>query len=470
LYDQDSARGAAPVVDPPRTLSLRRNMAFAVGGMGAFHACQLGVIIVLAKFAPPEVLGQVQFSLAVATPILMFCSLELRAALVADAGGKFTFGTYRTLRATTSGLAAAVLGGVAVWEYVAEGSAAFALILAGMVAGKLVLAQAEIDWGLFQKRERLDWLAASAALRGVTMLAAFAAFVPLYSFLSRRGLVTPERLVHGAVLAVGVHVLASVVILVGFDRPRVIARLDYDASWTWAAVRRLARQTLPLGLVLLLLHLCNSVPQLFLERQDGGKAALGHFSALFNLTMAGNLLVFQAANAAAHRLATYYQTELGRFLRLAGKLLGVAAVVGVVSLVIALTVGRWLLRVLYRPDYADHYDEFKLIVLAQALALLTSVLGVLTIQMRLFWLQVPVQLVILLTTTLAAAWLIPHAENLVRGGALTVVVRAVVHAALYGGCVLIGILLRPRLLARGAAAGKVPLVPTPQTDDALQEW
>ena len=255
----------------------------------------------------------------------MFFSLELRGALIADAASEFTFGTYRTLRFVTTGMAAVVLLSVGVWEYVGERNAAFTIILLGMCASKVVLSLAEIGWGLYQKRERLDLMAASACLRGVTMIVAFAVLVPLCYYLAQRGVIEPARIAQGAAMAILTYALASLVILLTFDRRVLAARHDFDPAWTWDAVGRLARQTFPLGVVLVTLHLCNSVPQLVIERQADGKAALGHFGALATLTLVGNLLTFQAANAAANRLSSYFQFDLPRVRSgSAGKLIAMA--------------------------------------------------------------------------------------------------------------------------------------------------
>lgn len=416
--------------------------------MGAFQACQLAVIVLLAKFAPTDVLGQVRFSLAVAIPILMFCSLELRGALVADVAGEFTFGTYRKLRDVMTALAGLALLGVAVWDGLTERRPAFVLIFVGIGALKLVQSLAEIGWGLFQKRERLDLMAASAILRGAAMLLAFAACVPLFAWFHRAGRIAEETVAYGAALAAAAALALSAALLWFYDRPRVTRQRDHDHNWTWPAVRRLARRTFPLGVVLLLIHLCNSVPEYAIAAQPAGKTALGFFGALAQLTLAGNLIMFQTANAAANRLAISYQTTPRAFARLAGQLLTMAAILGAAIYVVVDLFGWWILRILYTADYAAYVDEFRLIVFAQCIALLTNVFGVLALQMRLFWLQVPAQLLVLAATTLAAWTLIPAAPNPVHGGARTLLVRAVVHVSLYALIVLAGILFRRRLLRR----------------------
>ena len=112
----------------------------------------------------------------------------------------------------------------------------------------------------------------------------------------------------------------------------------------------------------------------------------------------------------------------------------------------------------------------SIIIVAQCLALLTTVFGVLTTQMRLFWLQVPAQVIVLLSTVIAALVFIPQAEDTVRGGAWTLLVRSAVHVTLYAGCVLTGIILRPRLLQKRIGLAEEPPRPAPPPTDTAQDW
>ncbi len=460
----------SPALTSPGARSLRSNIFFAVSGMGVFHAAQFGVIVLLAKYAPSDVLGQVRLSLAIATPIITFFSLELRGALVADAAGEFTFGTYRKLRSFAMLVAGVLLAAVALWQAAVERNLAYTVILAGMCASRVVLSLAEIGWGLFQKRERLDWMATSVTLRGIAMIAAFGLCVPLYAYLSARGLIPPQRIADGAALAIGAYVVASVAVLLLFDHRLIAAGTDLDPTWTWPAVRRLAQQTFPLGIVLLVVHLCNSIPELVVGQQANGKAALGYFGALATLTLVGNLLVLQAATAAANRLAYSYQVDLRAFLLLAAKLLGLAVLVGAATLVVAASYGRWLLELLYRADYARFDREFTLIAMGAALSQVTSIFGVLVTQMRLFWLQVPAQVLVLVFTAAAAFVLIPGAENLVSGGAWTMLVRSVTHLSLYTVCVLIGLVFRQRVLASRVTLAQEPVRRRTTAGGVPQDW
>lgn len=444
-------RGAGST-GPPRR-SLVWNTIYAIGGTGTYYTCQLVGLALLAKFASAEIQGQYFLALAVGTPVAVFFGLELRGAFVADAGNQFTFGTYRGLNHTMMVPAALVLAAFVVWQGVQGSAVNYLMILAGAFAARIIWGLAEPGWGTFQRRERLDLLAGAMTLRGVALLVPFAVVVPLYHWLLSSGRIPAGRLPDGTALAVWLQAAGFAAVLLLFDRPRVLGPRVWDVSTSAGSMRALAAQTFPLGAVALMVNLCDTVPRLVIEGQPGGRAALGYFGALAYITLAGNLVVIQAATAAANRLSAYYQTNLRAFLRLGLLLVGGAAGVGAVVLLIAWLFGRWILTVLYTPEYGRFETEFLLIVGANAVALLTNVLGAATTQMRLFWVQVPVQ-VITLASTIAAALLLIPGDNPVRGAAYTALVRAGVQFVLYAGCVGLGLAQRERVIERATSASR----------------
>ncbi len=442
----------------PERRPLLASTAYAIAGQAFFHACQLGVLVLLAKCAGPEIQGQYLLGMALVAPIVLFFGLELRGALVSDAGNQFTFGTYRTLRNIALAVAGLALATVLLWQGRTEHRPASLLILAGVFAARLVWAWADIGWGVFQRRERLDLLAASVVLRGTTLLLPFAVLLPLCAWIDRAP--TPSgagRCASAAAAGAILGALGAAAALWFFDRPRVARssapQSAWGPSWTGSAVWALARQTFPLGVVALVINLCDNYPRLLFDRLPDGKAQLGYFGALAYVTLAGNLVILQAAAAAANRLAIYYQTDRQAFLRLGAWLTGLALAVGGVVLLGAWFFGAWILRWLYTAEYAQYEREFRIIVGAHCLALLTNVFGAATTQMRLFWVQVPVQILTLTATIIAANLLIPASP--VRGAAYTALVRAAVQLVLYAGCLSLG------LLWHRAPAVNAPIVPAP---------
>jgi len=444
--------------------SLLLNVLWAVGGMGVYHLCQLGVLILLAKFATPEVQGQYFLGLALATPVLLLCGLELRAALVADVDNRFTLGTYGALRVVTMTLAGLILVAAGWWQSRGETRWPYLLMLGGLAAARLLWTQAEFGWGTYQRRERLDWLALTVGLRGLTLLLPFAILLPALGALTTGRAAGGQSAAVAAALAVVLHAAGMAAVWLLFDRPRVFDRRCWELGWCWGDVLRLAWQTLPLGVVALIINLCDSFPRLLFnsDRVADGKTQLGYFGALAYITLAGNLVVVQAATAAANRLSLHYRDNLRAFLRLGALLSAAALFVGLVVVALAVVAGRWILATLYTAEYAAFHREFVLIAAAHALALLTNVFGAAVTQMRLFWVQVPVQVVTLAATILAALWLIPGPTP-VRGAAWTAVVRAVVQFVLYAGCVAWGISLRHRLGTNSFPPGRVDQARVPPT-------
>lgn len=118
-------------------------------------------------------------------------------------------------------------------------------------------------------------------------------------------------------------------------------------------------------------------------------------------------------------------------------------------MLVAVLLGRWILTTLFTHDYGRFQSEFQLVVLAHCLALVTNVLGIATTQMRLFWAQVPAQ-VITLAATVSAAFLLIPGPSPVLGAAHTALVRSGVQLVLYAGCVGLGLAFRSRLTQRAS--------------------
>lgn len=436
---------AAAPGDAPR--SHVHSTLLIVAGTSAFHLAQLGVVVLINKFATPDVVGHYFFAMAIAFPLLLLCGLELRAALVADGARQFTVGTYLRLRSLGVTVAGLALAAVLVWHWSAHRDPAALLILGGAFAARLAWSLGEVGWGTYQLRERLDLMALSYFLRGLVVIGPFAILLPLAEPL---GLATPEQRAAVAIAALWLNATGMLAVHVLFDRPRIVRRGGWDLGHTWRAVRGLALQTLPLGLVALIINLCDSLPRWLFASPlvTDGHAQLGYFGSLVYVTIAGNLLVTQIATASANRLARSYAESLPRFLRLTMRLVVVALLIAAGMLALAFFVPRTLLRLLYTPDYVQFAPEFRLIIAGHALALLTNILGIAITQMRLYWVQVPAQVVTLVATVVAALVLIPGPQP-VHGAAATTVVRAVTQFAVYAPCFLLGVYARAR---RGTAS------------------
>lgn len=447
MHASDAA--APPASGDPSGRSLFRNTLAVVGGAGFFHLCQLGVVVLINKFASPDVAGLYILALSIATPVMMLCGLELRAAFVADQGRRFTLGTYLQLRTfTTLAGAAALLAVLSVWTW-RTGDWAGAALIAMVFAARAAWSLAEVGWGVYQRRERLDLLAVSYVLRGAATIAPFAA---VYALLAGAGRSAAATSPEPTALAAALFATGFFLVHWAYDRPRVRDASRWRLDWTASSVVALLAQTAPLGAVSLLITLCDQAPRWIIAADDDprAKAQLGYFGSLAYVTLAGNLLMVQAATAAANRLALHYRCDWRRFLALTARLLAAATILGALLLTAALFAGRTALTWLYTPDYARFKPDFIIILSGHALALLTIVLGVAITQMGWFWVQVPMQALTLAATLAAACWLIPG-DDPVRGAAWTGVVRTIVQFLLYAPCFVWGLLAAIRRQTTSAA-------------------
>lgn len=419
----------------PHRPPLTHGVALVALGNGLFNVARIAVIALLAKFTTPDFVGAFHAATAWSTPIILLLGLELRPVLISDAGNQLPFAVYRRLRNLGLGVALLVLCGETIRQGITSNLAPQVLVLTAAVwGGRWALASAELYWGLFQKQERLGRIALSNALRGLAMI------LPLLiaTLAARRwlGISDTTSLARIAAGAIALHVGLWLLIGYGIDRPAARG-LPPAAPVTARQLRTLLYQALPLGVVALLVNLCDNVPRLIIDHQPDGAAALGYFGTLAQIPLAAQFLMVQVGTASSNRLAQYRYSDPARFHRLFLRLTATAGILGLAIFLVGWLAGPWLLRVLFTADYARHSQSFLIMVTAQCVILFGSIFGFVATQMRYFWRQVPLQLALLSTTWVAAAWLIPG--DPVRGGAWTMLIRAVAQSTLYGACIFAGL-------------------------------
>lgn len=394
-------------------------------GNGTLYACRLAAVVLLAKKTTPEIVGQFETGMAIAAPVVLFFALELRAVLVADPRERVPLEDYRKIRRTGLLIAAAVLGAILLW-FARNESWPMLAILAGTIALRLSLQSAELDWGIYQRQDRLDRLGTSNALRGLGMLAPFGLILLIPSECRSVG---SQEWSAAAAIALSLIFWAAVSFL--YDRPFTRGVLS---SATGGAgrneLRRIANEALPLTLVALLVSLCDSFPRLILRNQSDGLGQLGHFGAIAYLPMAAHFVILQVGLAASRKLALLFESDRTGFWRLVRRLTILAVALGLAVLLVVWMAGQTILRVAFHADYAEHHRPFVILAAAHCLLLLASVWGYVLTQMRQFMVQLRLQVVITAITAVSAMWFIP--QEPVVGAAYSALTRGLVHATLYG--------------------------------------
>jgi O-antigen/teichoic acid export membrane protein len=416
-------------------LSLRSNFAWILTGNVVYAVCQWGAIVALAKLGSPFMIGQFSLGLAVATPVLMFTNLHLRAVQATDARRLTSFGEYLRLRTamTMSGLA--IIVGIA-WFGNYERQTAMVIVAVAFAKGIETLS--DIHYGLFQLNDRLDQIGRSMMLRGVLSVAALSAGI----YLTRNVL---WGCIGLALVWLGGLLFFDIPRGRRFARPmRKPPARGFGQQWN------LMRTALPLGIATTMAALNLNMPRYFIHTRLGEKQ-LGIYSAMAYATVAMILVSDSLGHCAIPRMSRLYSGgRMKEFRALLLRLLALGGGLGFAGLAAAQLMGVRLLTLVYGREYAAHYKIFLLLILATAIHCVACMFTSAITSARCFRVQVPLYVLVTGSNALACARWVPTQG--LAGGAAAMAVAAVVHLVL--GAAVVAYLLRAP--AQRAACREAP--------------
>lgn len=406
------------------------NFSWALRGNLVYAASQWLILVILAKLGSPEMIGQYALGLAITAPVMMFLNLQLRSLLVTDAKDQFLFGEYFALRLLTNILALVVVSMIVFAVGYALGPAMVIMLIG---ASKTLESCSDILHGLMQKGERLDLISVSQMIKGASSVLAFGLALYFSGSLA------------GAITALALAWLAVLVLVDSPNALRVLAMAPTaDAVWNLLPrcenqrLQELIIRALPVGVVAMLISYNVTIPRYFLESYHG-EAALGYFAALAYLPLAGTIVIEALGQSALPRLARYYVLEPSAYWRLLARLILFAGVLAASGLAVATVWGRPLLSLLYKPQYAEHFETLLAIMVSEGMLYVCAVLGGgLTAASRLK-VQVPILVAVVMTNFVASWWLVPDrgeigsAWALIMGSTAWMLASAGVLLRLYFG-------------------------------------
>lgn len=428
-------------------LSLRSNFVWVLSGNAVYAVCQWCMIVALAKLGNAFMVGQFSLALAIATPVLTFSNLHLRAVQATDARRLYSFAEYLQLRVVMTLAGIAVIAGITWFGHYERRTA---MVILAVALAKGIETLSDIHYGLFQLNDRLDQTGRSAMLRGGLSVGVLGAVLYM------------TRDVFWGCVGLALVWLAA---LLFFDvrRGRCLAlrsvRAGQPPDWRSSSLlrrahafqrqRNLMRLALPLGLVTTIASVNLNMPRYFIHSRFG-EHQLGIFSAMAYAALAMTLVSDSLGHCALPRLSRLYAGgRLAEFRSLLLRLLAVACALGVASLVAVQFMGTRLLTIFYSQEYATHERVFILLVLAIAIHCAAGVLTSGILSARCFRIQVPMFVVVAGCSAIGCTRLVP-AEGL-AGGALAMAVAATVHLIL-AAAVVGYLLLAP---AKRAAAARL---------------
>jgi O-antigen/teichoic acid export membrane protein len=238
-------------------------------------------------------------------------------------------------------------------------------------------------------------------------------------------------LTHNLLAAVAAQAAGRLAVLLAYDWPVGSAGESMATSGARIQVGIVA-VALPLGIVLMLLSLAQSLPRYAIESHLG-TAALGAFAAPASLMAVGGTVLNALGQAATPRLARYFsQGDAPRFRRLAWQLVGVSGLLGAAGVGVALVMGRFALGLLYGPSYAAYASLLVWLMASALIGYIGGALGYVITSARAFTAQAPLFAAVAASAGIVSWLLVPRLG--LEGAAVALGAQSLVQA---GGSLLI---------------------------------
>ncbi len=371
------------------TQSLSHDASWVFLGNVVFAASQWILLVVLAKLGTVEEVGLFALANAISAPVFMLSDLNLRAYLATDAGEEFPFATYLGCRAFSSGLA---LISIFVVGLVTSQSRESFVVLMAVSGAKAFESLSTVAFGLYQKQNRMRWLAGSLTLKSFLSVASFTSV-----------LLMTKRLDLSVLALAG----SRLITFVAYDLPHTRRLASLSLFWSAPGVTKLARSALPLGVIMMLTSLNSNLGLYFIESLLG-TVAVGHFAAILYLITAARIVVNALSQTASPRLARLlHARDRSGFDKLQRMLIGLGLAIGVTGAIGAWLLGETVLSLVYSPEYAEYSVLLVWLIAANSFTFANAFLAAGLTAMRSFGPMLAINVFSIILTTTLLAVLIP---------------------------------------------------------------
>ena len=388
-------------------LSLTRNFIWTLGGNVVYAGCQWAIVVLLAKVASVEIVGEYALAVAVAVPIAFLGDFKLRVLFVTDVDNKYPFREMLGLRFIFSCLSLLmILATCGILGYTRLTTLITLLVGTAYIVDSI----SDTYYGRFQRDERMDRITTSMILRTILSLTAFT--LAVYVTHNLLWAVCGLAVARGSVLLLyDARIGAQVWDAAAYANGSFLLRNRYlDAfrpSWNFRRQLRMIWIVFPLAVVALLVSVNGYVPRYLLE-SFRGRREVGLYSAINYIPAACFLAVNALGYAVFPRLSKLFAKDLAGFKVLLGKIAAVYASIGVGGVLLSVVAGRQALTLVYRPEYAQHLNLLRWLMIVGAVNCLTTAMQCGLTAASAFRVQVPLFVAVTGISLLGSAILIPR--------------------------------------------------------------
>jgi O-antigen/teichoic acid export membrane protein len=357
------------VASRPLPLSLRRGFLWTLAGNLIAAGCQWGIVVLLAKIASPRIVGEFALASAIAVPIAFLADFRLRVLFVTDAAATYSFKEMLGLRFALVCVSMSVLLATCL---AARYEGSLILVIVGVGIAQLTDVVSDTYYGRFQRDERMDRIAISVIIRNTLSMSAFV--IALY-------------LTRSLPWGVFGLVLGRFAVLLLYDVREGQLELDamalfevfvsqywerFRPAWNVRKQLRIVWSALPLAVAQLLVSVNGYMPRYVVEAALG-RREVGIYTAISYIPSGCFLVVTALGYAVFARLSKLFaKGDLAGFQTLLTKTSAVYASLGVCGILVSATVGRQVLTIVYRPEYAEHVDLFRWLMVATTVQCLAT--------------------------------------------------------------------------------------------------
>lgn len=365
------------MADPVRKpIRIRKLLGWGVTGQVTYVLSQFVLLFGLTRFATIEDVGFFGLASSIAVPIVFFFQLGAQVNAAASRNAGFAFSDFKRLILLSLGAGYLVLAAFG-WGLL-TGTAFSILLIFG--AAKTVECYSGFCYGILQRHDRMDLVAKSLVLRGVTAATLFVAILALGG---------PIELAFIGHLVV----LTAMAVLLDHRRARREAAASGDvepASWT--RIGALLRSSLPLGANNSLANVQGNAPRYAIVWLFD-LTALGYFTVVAYAMQAMSTVTMAATQSMIARFNFYiaegkrqalYRTLAKYFVLVTGIIL--------VSVAAAVIVGDQILQAVFGPDYGGLGTLLAICVFAAGIRSVVQVLEACLVAARRFRVLVLIRL------------------------------------------------------------------------------
>lgn len=328
-----------------KSISLKSNALWNILGSLVYSLSQWGLIVVIAKVSSLEMLGIFSLALALTAPFVMLLRFNLRVAVASDIKDDFNYDEYfvfRTLTTIVFFISMTLITIIYPIDFYTS------LIVISLALGKVFESMSDVIYGDWQKRERLDLVAKSRIIKGVSSFLLFS--IVMFS--------TNNLLIATLTLS-----LVWLITLILYDNKILSNYRKISFKINRNRQFMILRLTLPLGLAQLLASLNANIPIYFIESFHSLEM-VGIFSALIYIIVAGNNLILAISNVLISRLSIYYnEKKIKKYIKLLILPCLSLFLLGIFGLVIIYYCGEYLLAIVYSDIYSEYKTEFLIMCL-----------------------------------------------------------------------------------------------------------